>query len=144
MLYSLDHTNLFRYYQHVVLVQTLMKWCMKRLQTSNVSISTSKKKKFRSKNHIFTVNSPLILVPATIADADIVLMLTLEVLSLSRLKNVCITCQWNFNNIVWSKVHDILNFVKKRGFFYNHFWQNVSTPFWKTFLSSSNCLMLNY
>ena len=54
-------------------------------------------------------------------------MLTLEVKSLSvhSFKNVCNTCQWKLNKIVWSKVHKILSFLKKNRGTKNHFWQNV-------------------
>ena len=52
------------------------------------------------------------------------LMLTLKVWSLSihSLKNVCITCWWNLNKIIWSKVQKVLSFVTKNRDFENRFW----------------------
>ena len=38
-----------------------------------------------------------------------------------------------FEQIVWSKPHEILSFLTKNRVFYNHFWQRFD-PFWKKFL----------
>ena len=45
------------------------------------------------------------------------LMLTSEVWSLSihSLISTCTTCLWNLNKIVWSELHNILNFLTKKG-----------------------------
>ena len=68
ILYSLDNTILFKFHQHVIHI--LIKECMERLYTSNVSISNGNMKYPLGKS-IFAVNLPLKLFPTTIANVDI-------------------------------------------------------------------------
>ena len=67
ILHSSDHTILFKFPQHVV---QIIKQCVERLCTSNVSISNGNIKYPVGKS-VFAVNLPLKLFRATIANADI-------------------------------------------------------------------------
>ena len=70
---------------------------------------------------IFAVNLPSKVFRATVTNVDIGSLS----FSIHSLQNVCSTCKWNLNKIVWSKLHEILSFLRKTEFFYNHFWQSV-------------------
>ena len=68
ILCSSDHTILFKFHQHVV--QILIKECMKRLWSSDVSISNGNIK-YPIGTSIFAVNLTLKLLRVTVAGADI-------------------------------------------------------------------------
>ena len=84
---------------------------MERLDTSDVSMSNGNIRYPIGKS-IFAVNLSSKLFSLTTANADVG---SLKSHLHTLLKNICITCRWNFNKIVWSKIHEILSFLTKNG-----------------------------
>ena len=109
-------------------VQILIKWCKERLWTSNVSISNDNIKCPIGKS-IFCSNFAIKTFRATVANADLGSLKFLH----TFLKNVCTTCLWNMNQIIWFKLHETWSFLTKNRFFTTTFEKEL-TPFWKTFL----------
>ena len=70
---------------------------------------------------IFTVNLLLKLFRATVDNADIGSLKSLHTFLKKYLYHMLV----KFEQIVWSKLHEILSFLTENGFFYHRFWQRV-------------------